>query len=118
MRCDEVRALLPGHVDGGLRAADDVDVHLAGCAECRAELGSYRDLLVRLAALRDEEPEPPAALVQGVLAVAPSASPATRVLGSVQAHPVAYAMAGGMAVGATAVALMWRRRRQRAAVAT
>ena len=110
MRCEDVREVLPAYVDGDPHALDDVDLHLLTCPDCGAELAEYRATLARLRDLRDAGARPDAAFVERLVAFAPGPTLAMRMLGSVQAHPVVYAVAGGAAVGATAaVAFMWRR---------
>lgn len=114
MRCEEVRELLPAYVDRDLHAAGEIEVHLASCADCSAELASYREILSDLEALRDRGEEPSPDLLERALALIPVPSLGARLLGSVQAHPVAYALAslGGAAVGATAIAIVrWRSHR-------
>lgn len=46
MKCEAARAQLESYLDGELdRAAlDEIEVHLAGCASCRAELGALEQL--------------------------------------------------------------------------
>lgn len=118
MRCEEARNLLPAYVDGDPHSVGELDLHLTTCAACRDELAAHRQLLEDLPRLRDAGPEPSDALLRASLALIPAPSVAVRLLGSVQAHPVAYAVAslGGVAVGATAVALARRRDRASAGV--
>jgi len=44
MRCDAVRERLPGYPDRELHPVGPVEVHLASCGACRAELREYRRL--------------------------------------------------------------------------
>jgi anti-sigma factor RsiW len=113
VRCEEVRELLPAYVDAEPHAAGEVDVHLASCPSCSEELAAYRRMLADLAAFRDRGQDPPLELLQRTLELIPERTRAGRLRGSVQAHPVIYAVAsiGGAAVGATAAAVAWRRRR-------
>ncbi len=119
MRCEQARELIPAYLDDALHAAGALEVHLATCADCARVLADYRRMLEELRALRDRGEEPSIELVERILALIPTTGIGarvlgTRVLGSVQAHPVAYAVAGvgSAVVGATAVAAMrwWRRR--------
>ncbi len=56
MRCDEARDRIDDYVDGALDEAafQEMELHLAGCAECRAEERALRALLAHAAALPDE----------------------------------------------------------------
>ena len=65
--CVQVRAQLEGLVDGDLDGdqAARARAHLADCAACRAHHAEASSLPARLGALGS--PEPPAALVEGVL---------------------------------------------------
>ncbi len=114
MRCEEVRELLPAYVDRDLHPAGEIEIHLASCADCSAELASYSAMLSDLKAFRDRGEEPSPDLLERALALIPVPSLGARFLGSVQSHPVAYALAslGGAAMGATAIAIvLWRSHR-------
>jgi anti-sigma factor RsiW len=118
VRHEQVRELLPAYVDGDLQAAEEVEAHLASCADCRSELAGYREMLVALADLRDRGEEPHPAVLARSLAAIPAPSLAERLVESAQAHPVAYAAAIiGALTGAGAVSVL-RRRRRRALLST
>ena len=51
---DRIAAFIDGELDHAER--DRVMVHLASCAECRAEVAAHRELKRRLAALAPAEP--------------------------------------------------------------
>lgn len=53
MRCEDVRRVLPAHLDGEPHGADRgaLDAHLAGCAACEREARGHRNLLRALASL-------------------------------------------------------------------
>ena len=123
-RCDEVRELLPEYAEPGPRPAGPVEVHLAACAACRAELDSYRSLLISLEAIREQEvPVPdgylerslqlarPASMPGAVTSLADFRAVTSRVGYAIRRHgPGArYALAtiGGAAAGATAIAIVW-----------
>ena len=74
LSCEEVRELLPEYAEPGPRPAGDVEVHLASCAACTAELAAYRDLLGGLAAYAEIEEEPPVGYLERTLGVVPRAS--------------------------------------------
>lgn len=120
MRCEEVRELLPAYVDPGLHAAGEIDVHLASCVDCTEKLAGYRRMMAGLAGLRDRGEEPDPELLDRTLALIPPPSFVARLVGSAQTHPVITTVAsiGGVAVGATAAALVWRARRRSAASAS
>jgi anti-sigma factor RsiW len=108
-----VQELLPAYVDGDLQAGEEVEAHLASCADCRSQLAGYRQMLVGLADLRDRGEQPHPAVLARSLAAIPAPSIADRLLESAQAHPVAYAAAIiGALTGALAIALMRRRSRR------
>jgi len=113
VRCEEVRELLPEHVDGELHVAGEVEAHLASCAACGAEIAAYRGMLADLVELRDLGEEPHPELVHRMLATIPSPTILHRLIGPFRARPVLVAVAslGGVVV-ATAVALRWLRRRR------
>ena len=117
--CEEVREVLPDYDEPGPRPAGEVEVHLASCARCSAELASYRDLLSGLAAFRGVEEEPPAGYLDRTLAVVPRASRTRaaieelrdvsgRVAAQVKRRPAVSAITGA-ALGAAAIGLIaWR----------
>ncbi len=69
LTCAQARERLDEHVDELLDAASsrELEAHLEGCAECRAELRELRLLLAEAAALPDEI-EPPRELWDGIAA--------------------------------------------------
>jgi anti-sigma factor RsiW len=125
VRCEEVRALLPQYVDWGPRPAGDVELHLATCPECTAELNAYRQMLGSLASMRDVDEEVPAGFLERTLGVVRTAerSPffipvasvramTDRVRQSARERPATYALAslGALAtIGAAIGIVMWRR---------
>jgi anti-sigma factor RsiW len=56
MKCEDVRTRLDEYVDGLLGEAvfQEMELHLAGCAECQAQERELRSLLARVAALPGE----------------------------------------------------------------
>jgi predicted anti-sigma-YlaC factor YlaD len=68
--CREARALLPGMVSGELAGwpLHVVRAHLRRCADCSAELARQEQLATALTALRDAPVEPPAGLLDDLLA--------------------------------------------------
>src|SRR5262245_2879563 len=79
MSCGEVRQALGAYALGALDRAEAAGVaeHLAGCADCRAELEAYREIVDALpAAVYAAAPaRPPAALRARVLAAAGAGAP-------------------------------------------
>jgi len=113
VRCEEVRELLPEHVDGELHVAGEVEAHLASCAACSAELSAYRGMLAGLAGLRDLGEEPRPELLHRTMAMIPTPAILHRLIGPFRARPMLVAVASlGGVVAATAVALRWLRRRR------
>jgi hypothetical protein len=124
VRCNEVREVLPEYAEPGPRPAGAVEVHLASCVPCSAELQSYRTLLADLAEYREVEVAAPDGFLEATLHTARSASLRRRIPGRVQLRAasqrtaeavrrrgpgVRYAAAtiGGAAAGATAIAIVW-----------
>jgi hypothetical protein len=68
--CAVCEAMLPDAVDGTLSVAEQqaFDRHLATCVECARELAAARRGAAWLAMLKGNAPEPPAALLQKILA--------------------------------------------------
>src|SRR3972149_6995346 len=93
VRCEEVRGLLPEHVDGELHVAGEVEAHLASCATCSAELAAYRGMLADLAGLRDLGEEPRPELVHRTLAMIPTPTILHRLIGPFRARPMLVAVA-------------------------
>jgi anti-sigma factor RsiW len=82
MTCDEARDRIDDYVDGALDEAafQEMELHLAGCAECRAEERSLRALLAHAAAL-PREIAPDRDLWAGIEARLDEARPAGRRAG-------------------------------------
>ena len=79
--CDEIRELLPFHVDGALGASDEARIrdHLGACRECRLETERWSALdRVLVKGLVGEEPAP-AAVVEQALQRVRQVRPAWRV---------------------------------------
>jgi hypothetical protein len=68
--CAVCEAMLPDAVDGALSAAEQqaFDRHVATCVECSAELSAAKRGAAWLAMLKGNAPEPPAALLEKILA--------------------------------------------------
>ncbi len=68
--CRETRAQLPFLVSGELTGwgARVVRAHVKRCADCAAELARQEQVHAALATLRDSRPQPPAGLLEDLLA--------------------------------------------------
>jgi len=68
--CRETQAQLPFLVSGELTGwgARVVRAHLKRCEDCRAELARQEQLTSALASMRESPPEPPAGLLDNLLA--------------------------------------------------
>lgn len=111
MRCEQVRPLLPELAEGTLREAGEVERHLASCEACSAELGRYRTVVLQLAALREVLSEPSPGFIERVLSEIPERNwrmLVHRAASDERLHYAAFSL-GGAVVGATAIALLWRR---------
>lgn len=101
--------------EGNLREAGEVELHLASCADCSAELGRYRAVVLELAALREVLTEPASGFLERVISEIPQRTWRTtvhRVASDERLHAAAFSL-GGAVVGATAIALLWRRAARR-----
>jgi anti-sigma factor RsiW len=114
MRCEEVRPLLPDLAEGIPREAGAVEVHLATCADCSAELARYRGIILELSALREVLSDPSEGFLGRVLAQIPESSWRSRVHRVASDERLHYAVfsLGGAVVGATAIGLLWWRARK------
>src|SRR4029453_10401067 len=114
MRCEEVRPLLPELAEGIPREAGAVEVPLATCASCSAELARYRTIILELSALREVLSEPSDSFLARVLAQIPEPTwraLVQRVASDDRLHYAALSL-GGAVVGATAIGLLWWRARR------
>ena len=119
MKCEEVRPLLAELAEGVPREAGQVEVHLATCAECSAELARYRSIILELAALREVLSDPPDGFLGRVLAQIPERqwrALIQRVASDERLHYAVLSL-GGTVVGATAIGLLWWRRAGRRGMA-
>ena len=124
LRCEDVLEVLPEYAEPGPRPAGAVEVHLASCAACSAELVVYRSLLTSLGQYRELEVDPPEGFLEASLRTARTASlrgriptkeellaASNRAADAIRRHGtgVRYAAAtiGGAAAGATAIAIVW-----------
>src|SRR5947207_8382749 len=119
LSCEEVRELLPEYAEPGPRPAGPVEMHVASCARCSAELAAYRKVLGGLAAYRDVEEIPPPGFLERTMTVVPRAARTRlaiddlravpgRVAASVKRRPAVTAITGA-ALGAAAFGLIaWR----------
>jgi hypothetical protein len=117
--CEEVRELLPEYAEPGPRPAGVVEVHVASCPRCRADLASYREMLSGLARFGELEEEPPAGYLERTLAIVPRATRTSlaldelrdmsgRVAAAARRRPAVSAVTGA-AIGAAAIGLIaWR----------
>ncbi len=116
MKCAEIREILPAQVRDG---EDSLAVrrHLARCPECKAELARYDDLLEGLGALAARAVEPPAGLLDALVAIPLQETRLASVKGHVVRHRNRYL--GGAAVAAVGVAgaVLWHTRSRRLAAA-
>jgi anti-sigma factor RsiW len=103
MSCEDVRDRLDDYVDGELGEADFqvVELHLAGCADCRREERLLRALLAQAAALPRER-TPAKDLWPGIV---PRLATAPRVRRFGWASPVALAAAAAVLLAVSAALL-------------
>jgi hypothetical protein len=115
--CEEVRELLPDYAEWGPRPAGAVEVHLASCAECSAELASYRSMLSSLAELREVEEAVPGGYLERTLELIPGDARVRRrewraiperAIAAAKRRPAAASLTGA-AIGFAAIGLVaWR----------
>jgi hypothetical protein len=109
VRCERVRDLVPGLVDGSSVANRLTRAHVNRCLRCQAELAQYRRLRRTARSLEQERWVPPADLLDAVLAGLERAGDRTAAR-----TRRAIALAGGMAAtaaGAAGAVLLTRRAR-------
>lgn len=97
---------------------EDFEVHLATCPACARELARYREVMAAVGSLQYSLESPPVGFTDRVLAGVTSPADLWRSRVSHLAHDrrihVAAASLGGALVGATAMAIVWRRVARRA----
>jgi anti-sigma factor RsiW len=118
--CEEVQELLPQYAEWGPRPAGAVEVHLASCARCHADLAAYRRMLSSLETYAGREEPAPEGYLERTMALIPQTPRrlALRDLRTVPGkmaaaakHRPAIASLTGAAIGAAAIGLLvWRRR--------
>ena len=98
-----------------MKAHEDLEVHLATCPECAADLARYRELLSAMSSLRDDVVEPPVGFSDRVAARLTRRDLRVRRELRRLAHDrrthVAAASVGGALLGAGAIGLLWWRAR-------
>jgi Putative zinc-finger len=90
MACAVCEAMCPDAVDGTLTDAERraFDKHLAGCVSCAEELAEAQRGAAWMAMLKGHTPEPPAALLQRILAETTGAAQAVAIAPVPVAAPV------------------------------
>jgi len=90
MQCAVFEAMCPEAVDGSLSAAEQraFDKHVAGCVVCAQELAEAQRGAAWMAMLKGHAPEPPAALLQRILAETTGAVvPVIAAIPAMASHP-------------------------------
>ncbi|HEV8572437.1 MAG TPA: hypothetical protein VGR49_05255 [Actinomycetota bacterium] len=104
-----------------MREYEDLEVHLATCPECAADLARYRELMSAMSSLRDEVQEPPVGFSDRVALRLARRDLRVRAGLRRMAHDrrthVAAASVGGALLGAGAIGLLWWRARRPVRVA-
>ena len=91
--CAVCEAMLPEAVDGTLTAEEQraFDRHVAGCVHCTEELAEARRGAAWLSMLKTRAPEPPAGLLERILAETSGSVWAIRPAGPLAAHTSRWA---------------------------
>lgn len=117
LTCDEVKPLLPGLAAGALDADERavINAHLAGCADCRAELAEYNAVAYGLTQVVPQHTPSPA-LRGSILAAARASAPQATTTGSAEPswlerlrailNKPGYTLGAAIAVVAAALALV------------
>jgi anti-sigma factor RsiW len=96
-----------------VKEQEDLEVHLATCPECAADLARYRELMTAMSSLRDEVLEPPAGFSDRLALQLARRDLRVRAGLRRLAHDrrthVAAASVGGALLAAGAIGLLWRR---------
>src|SRR5687768_6499543 len=95
----------------------DLEVHLATCADCAGELADYKGLFGRMGSLRYQLEETPVGFTAGILTLVAATEQGwgekvVRVVNDPRAH-VAAASVGGLLLGAAAIGVIWWRAARR-----
>jgi len=94
----------------------DLEVHLASCAECAGELARYRDLFAGMSGLRYDLEEVPPDFADAVLARVVELDHRLGERIFRVAHDQRVQVAAGAIVGAAAIGLIWWRAARRSVV--
>lgn len=114
MTCAEVREMLPAYLDDGTDALM-VRRHLSRCADCRAQLAAYTDLMSGLRGLRGVTFEPSPHLKRALVAIPSIPSRIDTVRTHVTRNRSAYlGGAAAVLVAGAAGATAWRTRARHA----
>lgn len=104
-----------------VKKQEDLEVHLATCPECAADLARYRELMTAMYALRDDVLEPPVGFSDRLAVQLTRRDLRVRAELRRLAHDrrthVAAASVGGALLAAGAIGLLWRRARRPVQVA-
>ncbi len=96
-----------------MKGNEDIEVHLATCPACAADLARYRELMTAMSSLRDDVVEPPVGFSDRVSARLTRRELRVRRELRRLAHDrrthVAAASVGGALLGAGAIGLLWWR---------
>ncbi len=99
-----------------MKGHEDLEVHLATCPECAADLARYRELMSAITSLREDVVEPPVGFSDRVSARLSRRDLLVRKELRRLAHDrrthVAAASVGGALLGAGAIGLLWWRARR------
>lgn len=99
-----------------MKGHEDLEVHLATCPECAADLARYRELMSAMTSLREDVVEPPVGFSDRVSARLSRRDLLVRRELRRLAHDrrthVAAASVGGALLGAGAIGLLWWRARR------
>jgi anti-sigma factor RsiW len=100
-----------------VKGNEDLEVHLATCPECAADLARYRELMSAMSSLRDDVVDPPVGFSDRVSARLTRRDLRVRRELRRLAHDrrthVAAASVGGALLGAGAIGLLWWRAARR-----
>ncbi|MGH9102919.1 MAG: hypothetical protein ACRDYD_08060 [Acidimicrobiales bacterium] len=106
VRCEMVLGLVPGLVGGEEEASVEVTAHLRRCLGCRRELVRYRRLVIAVAQLGDQPPDPPAGLVGEILSHLEEPGGRQALLSALSGRRLAYLVGIAGAAGAAGAVVL------------
>ena len=104
MKCEDVRGLFSEYYDGETNQADEISLHLEGCADCNNEFEEFRSIFLHVSDIK--ETDVPVGFRQALVSYADGFYKGRKRHISITRHKFASAFAS-MAAAAAAVLVVW-----------